>query len=115
MNFHPVQGFHLARRGWFRVIETFLRDERIKAVQNERHLAHETACKAVVATRTVMTDDVPELMYGIREADETYVGGAWKNKAIHIRKQGAKRGRETSKQPIFRYSACRRGTGRVFV
>jgi transposase-like protein len=48
-----------------------------------------------------MTSDVPMLMSGICEADETYVGGSWKNKAIHIRRQGSKRGRGTSKQAIF--------------
>ena len=32
---------------------------------------------------------------------QTYVGGSWKNKAVHIRRQGTKRGRGTSKQPIF--------------
>jgi transposase-like protein len=51
--------------------------------------------------RKVMTEDVPTMLYGICEADETYVGGSWKNKAVHIRRQGTKRGRGTSKQPIF--------------
>lgn len=99
--FHPVKGFRLPRREWLRIIETFLRDGSINAVQNECHLAHETACNAVLTIRTVMTKDVPELLSGICEADETYVGGSWKNKAIHIRRQGTKRGRGTSKQPIF--------------
>lgn len=45
--------------------------------------------------------DVPKNLSGICEADETYVGGAWKNKNIHIRRQGTKRGRGTSKQAIF--------------
>lgn len=60
-----------------------------------------------------MTDDVPSLPYGICEADETYVGGSWKNKAIHIRRQGAKRGRGTSKQAIF--GVIRRDPTRVRV
>lgn len=99
--FHPVQGFRLPRREWCRIIENFLRDGSINAVQSECHLAHGTACNAVHALRTVMTNDVPEFLYGICEADETYVGGSWKNKAVHIRRQGTKRGRGTSKQPIF--------------
>jgi transposase-like protein len=48
-----------------------------------------------------MTDHVPIVLSGTCEADETYVGGTWKNRAVHIRKQGTKRGRGTSKQPIF--------------
>lgn len=99
--FHPIYGFRLPRREWLRIIENFLRDGTINAVQSECRLAHETACNAIYALRTVMTSDVPELLAGVCEADETYVGGSWKNKAVHIRRQGTKRGRGTSKQPIF--------------
>ncbi|OGL87453.1 hypothetical protein A3I40_02630 [Candidatus Uhrbacteria bacterium RIFCSPLOWO2_02_FULL_48_12] len=48
-----------------------------------------------------MCVDVPETLSGICEADETYLGGQWKNKRIHIRRQGTRRGRGTSKQAIF--------------
>jgi transposase-like protein len=44
---------------------------------------------------------VPETLRGTCETDETYLGGAWKNKRVHIRKKGTKRGRGTSKQAIF--------------
>lgn len=98
---HPVCGFRLGRREWLRAIETFLRDETIRSVQEECGLAYATAQKIVSAMRMAMTDDVPLLFYGICEADETYVGGSWKNKAIHIRRQGTKRGRGTSKQAVF--------------
>jgi len=40
-------------------------------------------------------------LFGTVEVDETYIGGAWKNKAIHIRRQGSKRGRGTNKQCVF--------------
>lgn len=98
---HPVCGFRLERREWLRVVDTFLRDETIRSVAEECRLAYATAQKVVSVIRTVMTHDVPLLLYGICEADETYVGGSWKNKAIHIRRQGTKRGRGTSKQAIF--------------
>lgn len=98
---HPVSGFRLERREWRRVIETFLRDETIRGVREECGLAYATAQKVVSAIRAVMTDDVPNLLCGVCEADETYVGGSWKNKAVHIRRQGAKRGRGTSKQAVF--------------
>ena len=98
---HPVSGFRLDRREWLHVIETFLRDETIRAVQEECNLAYATAQKAVSVMREVMSKDVPLVLSGICEADETYVGGSWKNKAIHIRRQGSKRGRGTSKQAIF--------------
>lgn len=98
---HPVSGFRLERREWLRAIETFLRDETIRAVQEECRLAYATTQKAVSAMRSAMTNDAPLLFSGVCEADETYVGGSWKNKAIHIRRQGTKRGRGTSKQAIF--------------
>jgi len=98
---HPVSGFRLERREWLRIIDTFLRDETIQSVHKECKLAYATAQKAVSIMRTVMTGDVPLLLSGRCKADETYVGGSWKNKAIHIRRQGSKRGRGTSKQAIF--------------
>jgi len=96
-----VAGLHLSRKEWLRIIDSFLRDETIRAVARECLISYATAQKAVTRIREVMTLDVPKLLLGVCEADETYVGGSWKNKAIHIRKQGTKRGRGTSKQAIF--------------
>lgn len=98
---HPVPRFRFERREWCRAIDTLLRDETIQAVKEESGLAYATAQKVVSTIRQVMTEDVPILLSGVCEADETYVGGSWKNKAIHIRRQGTKRGRGTSKQAIF--------------
>lgn len=67
----------------------------------ECHIAYATTQAVVESIRKVMTLDAPQTFSSVCEADETYVGGAWKNKAIHIRKRGAKRGRGTSKQAIF--------------
>lgn len=100
-NIHAVSGFRLSRREWSSIINTFLRDGTIGSIENRCNLAHGTASKAALAIRIGMTNDVPNILMGICEADETYVGGAWRNKAVHIRKQGAKRGRGTSKQAIF--------------
>ena len=99
--FYPIQGFRITRAHRYRIIDTFLRDETGKAVEKECHLSVMTAHACVTVLRGVMCDDVPETLSGICEADETYLGGAWKNKRIHIRRQGTKRGRGTSKQTIF--------------
>ena len=98
---HPVPGFRLERREWSRIIDTFLRDGIIKAVAQECGIEYRTAQKAVSTLRTAMTNDQLTFFSGICEADETYVGGAWKNKNIHIRRPGTKRGRGTSKQAVF--------------
>jgi len=98
---YPIAGFRLTEPQWHDVIDTFLRDETILSVEEECHLAHVTAQRCVLLIRAVMTQDMPSSFCGATEADETYVGGAWKNKAIHIRKRGTKRGRGTQKQAIF--------------
>ena len=81
---HPVSGFRLERREWLRVIDAFLRYETIRSVHRECNLAYATAQKAVSVIRIVMTHDVPLLLSGVCEADETYVGGSWKNKAVRV-------------------------------
>lgn len=57
--------------------------------------------RALTFARTVMAKDVPKIFSGIVEVDETYLGGQWKNKRKLIRDKGSKRGRGTTKQPVF--------------
>ena len=58
-----------------------------------------------------MTKDIPEAFEDTVEVDETYLGGQWKNKRLLVKKQQkqSKRGRGTTKQPIFGI-LCRNGT-----
>jgi transposase len=65
--------------------------------------------RALTKTRLVMIKDVPEIFSGTVEVDETYLGGQWKNKRRFVRDQGSKRGRGTTKQPVFGI-LCRNGT-----
>lgn len=99
--YHPIQGFRLSREQWLRIIATFLKNSTIIHVAHEYRLAYATAQAVAERIRKVMLLDAPEFFMGVCEADETYVGGSWKNKAVHIRRQGTKRGRGTSKQAIF--------------
>ncbi len=64
--------------------------------------------KILTAMRMVMIQDVPEVLEGIVEVDETYVGGQWKNKRKVERLQATTRGRRTRKQPVFGI-LCRNG------
>jgi transposase len=57
--------------------------------------------RALTTIRTTLTKDVPEIFSGTAEVDETYLGGQWKNKRKSLRDQGSKRGRGTTKQPVF--------------
>jgi len=57
--------------------------------------------RALMYTRKAMRSDIPKQFSGIVEVDETYVGGKWVNKRKSARSKGTKRGRGTSKQPVF--------------
>ena len=57
--------------------------------------------RALAYVRRVMAADVPEIFSGTVEVDETYIGGQWKNKRKRIRDRGTKRGKGTTKQPVF--------------
>lgn len=99
--FYPIHGFRITRSHWLHIIDAFVRDVSANAIETECHVSAETARFCATAIRECMDTDVSEMLSGTTEADETYLGGAWKNKRIHIRVQGTKRGRGTSKQGIF--------------
>lgn len=101
----------LTTHEWKQIIDRFLLVGTIKSVCYDCRIAYGTAQKAVHLVRTVMSADLPVYFQGVCEVDETYIGGAWKNKAIHIRRQGSLRGRGTQKQPIF--GIISRQTGQV--
>jgi transposase len=48
-----------------------------------------------------MMGDVPPVFSGVVEIDETYLGGAWRNRRRAERAQGSKRGRGRTKQAVF--------------
>jgi transposase len=64
--------------------------------------------RALLKLRMVLAKDIPDIFSGTVEVDETYLGGAWKNKRKVVRDTGTKRGRGTSKQPVFGI-LCRNG------
>lgn len=98
---YPVQGFRLTKREWRQVLDTYLRDGTGTALVCECGTNHTTAYRITRCIQEVMARDAPERLSHIIEVDATFVGGDWKNKRIHIRRKGTKRGRGTSKQAIF--------------
>jgi len=101
-----VHGLRISREDWKHLCTVFLAHGTIREVATHGRRSYATAQKVVHIIRAVMTSDVPLSFAGICEADETYIGGAWKNKAIHIRRQGSLKGRGTLKQAVFGV-ACR--------
>jgi len=57
--------------------------------------------RALLKIQKVLAKDIPDILSGTVEVDETYLVGAWKNKRKVVRDIGTKRGRGTSKHPIF--------------
>jgi len=108
---YPVSGFRYTRQQWLRFLEEFLRDEKGIALIRECRVSKPTAYKITKRIQTAMVQDVPPTFSGTVEADATFLGGAWKNKRIHIRLRGTKRGRGTSKQCIF--GLAQRFPGRI--
>ena len=79
----------------------FARGQSTKAISEETGLDRLRVIRALMYVRKAMKTDIPEQFSGIVEVDETYMGGQWKNKRISERAKGTKRGRGTSKQPVF--------------
>lgn len=66
--------------------------------------------KILTLIRTAITKEIPDVFSGTVEVDETYLGGQWKNKrlGIKIKQAKSKKGRGTTKQPVFGI-LCRSG------
>ena len=77
-------------------------------IASETGLEKRRVLRALNRTREVMLRDIPGVFEGTVEVDETYIGGQWRNKRKAHRVQGTKRGRGTSKQPVFGI-LCRHG------
>jgi len=70
-------------------------------ISSETGLEKKRILRALNSVREAMIKDIPDVFDGDVEVDETYIGGQWKNKRKAARKAGTKRGRGTSKQPVF--------------
>lgn len=112
---YPVAGFRLTKRDWYQILDTYLRDGVGTALVRECGLEPKRVYRIVRRIQAVMDADVPKTFSGIAEVDVTFVGGAWKNKRIHIRRRGTKRGRGTSKQALFGIAQRTPARVRVFL
>jgi len=92
---------HLKGEEWRSIIGWFLREQSARAIAKETGLERKRVIRSLMHVRLAMATDVPEIFSGTVEVDETYMGGQWRNKRKAIRAKGTKRGRGTSKQPVF--------------
>lgn len=110
---YPVLSLRLSHEQWRLVIAAFLIRKTIHGVTEQTGVLPRQARSAVQRLRRIMTEDIPPPFAGISEADETYVGGSWKNRrgALWIRKRQYQPGRGTPKRPIL--GLLNRTTGQV--
>jgi transposase-like protein len=102
----PLQ---LTREEWREIIRWFLLEQSSQNIAIRTGFERRRVLRALTVIRTSLTKDVPEIFSGTVEVDETYLGGQWKNKRKSLRDQGSKRGRGTTKQPVFGI-LCRHGS-----
>ena len=92
------------------IISEFLLEHSTNIILSRISISKRRLLDILTLLRIEMTKDVPNVFEGIVEVDETYIGGKWKNKSVKNKCKLAKvkRGRGTSKQPIFGI-LCRQG------
>ena len=92
---------HLTRKEWAKILHWFLRGLPIVAIAQETGIERKRVLRALTYVRMAFQKDIPEVFSGTVEVDETYLGGQWKNKRHSAKSGGTKRGRGTSKTPVF--------------
>ncbi len=96
-----AQPLRLTSSEWRRLLRWFVLGQSSAVIAQEARLERKRVLRALLLVRQSMTRDVPPAFSGVVEIDETYLGGAWRNRRRAARAQGTKRGRGTTKQAVF--------------
>ena len=110
-----VPGIRADRKAWRSFLLAALRYRTVASVRVHFRVSRPVLLAMFLVARKAMALDVPATLNGIVEVDETYISGMWHNKPWSIRKRGTKRGRGTSKQPVFGIRERSRGIVRAFL
>jgi len=92
------------------IVAEFLLEHSTNLILERVNISKYKLLKILTLIRIELTLNVPEIFAGTVEVDETYLGGQWKNKSLKMKRKLAKskRGRGTTKQPVFGI-LCRNG------
>ena len=98
----------LTKTQWQKILRYFILGLSSNKIASETGTDKRRILRVLNTTREDMIRDIPEVIEGAVEVDETYIGGQWKNKRKAEKAQETKRGRGTRKQPVFGV-LCRNG------
>lgn len=104
----PGLPLQLTWHQWQGLLRCHIRGLSVAAIAEETGLHRQRVLRALTRVRVAMQQAVPPVFQGTVEVDETYVGGFWRNRRGGRRTRGRKRGRGTSKTPVFGI-LCREG------
>ena len=91
----------LTKKQWKQILKWFALGLSSNQITEQTGITKPRITRALNIVHIALSKDIPKQFSGIVEVDETYVGGKWVNKRKSTRAKGTKRGRGTSKQPVF--------------
>src|SRR5215813_1807369 len=97
----PGLPLRLTRHQWRALLRCHVRGLSAAAIAEETAVHRQRVLRALTLVRVSMQREVPAVFQGTVEIDETYVRGFWRNRRSPQRARGRKRGRGTSKTPVF--------------
>lgn len=97
----PGLPLRLPRHRWRILLRCHTHGFSAQAISTALGVPKTRVLRALTVLRRAMAHEVPPVFRGTVEVDETYLGGAWKNKRLARRRAGTRRGRGTSKTPVF--------------
>lgn len=104
----PKLPLRMSRKQWRQLLHWFLLEQNTNSLVLHTGLEKGRILRALMYARKAMAKDVPQAFCGTVEVDETYLGGQRKNQRQSERAKKVKRGRGTTKLPVFGI-LCRNG------
>ena len=98
-DWRPGLPLRLSRHQWQALLRWHVRGLSSQAISHETGVVRTRVLRALTHLRQAMAREVPPVLRGTVEVDETYLGGHWRNRRQGQR--GQPKGRGTIKTPVF--------------
>jgi len=98
----PRLPLRLTRHQWRALLRCHAQGLSAQAIAHETKLHRQRVLRALTVLRTAMVREIPPVLRGTVEVDETYVGGSWRNRRHRPPGRTSPQGRGTTlKTPVF--------------